>query len=528
MNNELTNNKINSVPYTRFFLLPIINRCAMKQPFLLLLFLCFVTTQLAAQCPTGQSEVTILIDPDYYAASETDWYLYDSDGTLLASGSTQDATLCVSSSECLTFLITDTYGDGLTNEDEEGSYEVYYNDVLMDSGDDFGSEASVQFGDCAPGVSCYMPIAINAPGTFTAPDRDTWYIYEPDTTGTFSISTCTATCNTTVWVYDQCIGLEMPVGQEGTIFFGAGGCNNDNTLAKIQVGLQKNQLYYFRIGGTNACDGQTIPWTLNFEGPLAGCMDTAACNYNPLALIPDQSTCLYSPDANCPDGPDLKILPGPLASTIYVDTEYNSDECAVAEGCLAGYGTRKLLRFTTHIKNIGNEDYYVGSPSATDPQWEWDECHEHWHYEGYAEYLLYDANGVELPIGFKNGFCVLDLECSGGGQAKFGCNNQGISAGCGDIYAHYLDCQWIDVTNVASGTYTLVVRVNWDQSPDKLGRQELRYDNNWAQVCINLQHTGTNTASVSVVSTCDPYVDCQGEIYGTGTTRLRGYLQWHS
>jgi hypothetical protein len=50
--------------------------------------------------------------------------------------------------------------------------------------------------------------------------------------------------------------------------------------------------------------------------------------------------------------------------------------------------------------------------------------------------LLYDQLGNPMPqIGFKNGFCVLDLECSGGGTAKYGCGNMGITAGCGDIYS---------------------------------------------------------------------------------------------
>ena len=64
----------------------------------------------------------------------------------------------------------------------------------------------------------------------------------------------------------------------------------------------------------------------------------------------------------------------------------------------------------------------------------------------------------------------MDLECSGGGSFQYGCGNMGISSGCGDIYDASLDCQWIDVTNVPAGDYTLVVRVNWDRSPDALGR----------------------------------------------------------
>ena len=30
------------------------------------------------------------------------------------------------------------------------------------------------------------------------------------------------------------------------------------------------------------------------------------------------------------------------------------------------------------------------------------------------------------------------------------------------------------------------MKVNWDQSPDALGRHELTYTNNWAQVCLDI------------------------------------------
>ena len=92
-------------------------------------------------------------------------------------------------------------------------------------------------------------------------------------------------------------------------------------------------------------------------------------------------------------------------------------------------------RFTTHIKNSGDLDYYIGVPNdAGTNQFEWGECHNHWHHNGYAKYDLFDMEGTLIPIGFKNGFCVMDLECSGGGNYQYGCGDMGISAGCGDIY----------------------------------------------------------------------------------------------
>ncbi|QQS27447.1 MAG: hypothetical protein IPM47_11045 [Sphingobacteriales bacterium] len=495
---------------------------------LILLFCCLISVQtIYAQCPAGQSEVSIVIDPDYYAASETDWTLHDMDDNLLASGSTSGVTLCLPNTTCLVFEITDTYGDGLYSSQGAGSYSVYYNGELIDTGVNFGYEAHVQFGGCPPGISCTFPEVAVTSVIYTALEPDTWYEFEPVENGQYAITTCFATCNTGIWVYDHCHGLHYNESQEGAISYTSTGCpNGTGDQALLYVNLFAGEHYFIRIGDDDTdCEGTPVQWGVMYMGPIVGCMDPTACNYEPLATQHIPSSCLYQPDANCPDGPDLIVLSNVLANSIYAQNKSNSSTCFVNEGCMAGYGTRRILRFTTHIRNIGNQDYYIGvppsSPSTPDPQWEWDACHQHWHYEGYAEYILYNSAGVAMPVGFKNGFCVMDLECSGGGVAKFNCSNQGITAGCGDYYTHTLNCQWIDITNVPSGTYTLVVRTNWDQSPDKLGRHELNYNNNWAQVCIQITQ-GATSASVSVVSTCTPYTDCLGEIYGAAQPDCTG------
>jgi len=72
-------------------------------------------------------------------------------------------------------------------------------------------------------------------------------------------------------------------------------------------------------------------------------------------------------------------------------------------------GLRDIVRFETAIENIGNTDYIIGKPTDKPDAFSDDNCHEHWHQLGYAEYLLYAGAGDPEPIGFKNGFCVLDL-----------------------------------------------------------------------------------------------------------------------
>ena len=77
-----------------------------------------------------------------------------------------------------------------------------------------------------------------------------------------------------------------------------------------------------------------------------------------------------------------------------------------------------------------------------------------------------------MPIGFKSGLCITDFGCEPGYNPKFSCDNMGISAHCYDIYWSKLKCQWIDVTDLPDGKYTLVVRINWKNSADALGQVE--------------------------------------------------------
>ena len=482
--------------------------------------------QIQAQaCATGEVEVEVIIVEDNWADTETDWQIIDANGTVLASGSPDGASICVAATACLTFTITDTYGDGLRGLPPNfpaGSFEVLYDGSQVAYGVDFGSEFSTSFGNCPPGSSCAYAENAVEDNTYNTFYTNTWYAFVPTTTGQYEISTCGANCATTAWVYDICEGLVWDDTQEAGLAFADSGCPATDE-ALLVTSLFAGTTYYIRI----KTDCAPTVWTLSFLGEISGCTDVNACNYDPVATINDPAVCLYPGDPNCPDGPDLVIVASEIANTISFEVKNNDDGCFVSEGCMNGYGDREIIRFTTRIDNIGNQDYYIGSTpndqNANDPQWEWDDCHNHWHYEGYAEYVLYDDQGVEIPIGFKNGFCVIDLDCPPGISAKYNCGNQGITAGCGDIYHSGLNCQWIDITEVAAGFYTLVVRVNWDNSPDKLGHYELDINNNWAQVCIEIVRDGNGDVSaVNLVNDCPEFTDCFGNVYGSAQPDCEG------
>ncbi len=498
----------------------------------IVLIMGFYTTSFAqADCANDEIGVRVHLTTDDFG-NETFWEVVDNNTNVTyftANWGTYpnfvDSTyvheFCIPENACVTFTIRDSYGDGICCGFGEGSYEIFLDNNLIASGGEFGNVASVAF-NCEPGTVCTTSIPVTQ-GTYSTETADYWYVFEPTEAGIYNISTCGLNnCNTKIWIYDNC-NASPQESNVGTIYY------NDNNpecgaAAFLEVPMGPPTIYYIRIGdAANDCESAgSINWELSYVGPVTGCTDPEACNYSPLAGE-DDGSCLFNGEQGCP-GPDLMILESVLKNTLQMHHIENDDidECLIGESCLGGYGRRDLIRFTTHFKNIGEIDYLIGDTDTSNTQFTFDNCHGHFHYDGYAEYLLYDENSVETPAGLKNGFCVIDLECSGGGQPQFNCNYMGITAGCGDIYDRNIDCQWVDITDIEDGTYTLVTRVNWDNAPDFLGRYETDFSNNWAQVCINIFTEPDGSRNFETATTCEPFVDCAGQVYGSAQPDCTG------
>ncbi|MCB0763728.1 MAG: hypothetical protein KDB84_03415, partial [Flavobacteriales bacterium] len=430
---------------------------------LALAVLCASTLHLIAApgggCPGGESEMVITITPDNWPA-EISWNVQDG-GSVIASGNADGGTICVPEGECVIFTILDSYGDGII---QGGGYSVTLDGILVASGgsqygNNYTYSQSTEL-NCPPGFSCGNPLTVGE-GTHTAPVADTWYSFTAPASGTYLITTCgLANCDTRIWVYDHCTGLVPDQSPAGTMYFADGGCMS-GPQAQLSANLGEGETVWIRIGDTEgACGGGSIEWSINYSGPISGCTDINSCNFDPLATV-DDGSCIAWGSPDCPQAPDLIVDQDRLMTSLNLST-YTADQgnCYIAEGCLTGYGEREILRFSTRIANIGQLDYYIGTPQANPDQFELQNCHGHVHYKGYAEYLLYDDQGQELAIGFKNGFCVMDIDCNGGGTGQYGCGNMGISAGCADVYGSGTSCNWLDITGVPEGSYTLVVRTN--------------------------------------------------------------------
>lgn len=501
----------------------------MQQPrYFLLLLALFAGQFLAAQCLPTETKVRVEIDPDEFFENVY-WVVGNLETEeIFADGFFQNDELvisefCVPNDQCLVFYLYDDDGDGFT---EGGSYRLFLADTLYyeNPTGDFPGLDITRFG-CPPGSFCDNPFTATLGHNETPGDRETWYRFVPQDTGTYKITTCGLgnNCLTKIWVYDFCKNLFVTDNQAGSVAYADGGCADGSQTNLFLAGGKE---YYIRVRFRYPdCVGVPLKFDLTYLGPVKGCTDPAACNYSPLATVSD--TCIYEGPA-CLRLPDLETDEDLIRSTLTLSDMTNGDLCLIEEGCIRGFGKRYLLEFSTRISNVGDEDYYIGNtpaqPTDTSSQFVWDPCHNHWHYRGYADYVLYDQSGKRVPIGSKTGFCVLDLECNNGDFGKYTCENMGITAGCGDVYDIGLPCQWIDITDLAAGTYTFVVRVNWEQKPDKNGRLEKNYENNWAQVCFNLTYDG-GLPDVQIVNTCEKYLDCTGVLFGNAQPDCEGICQ---
>lgn len=195
------------------------------------------------------------------------------------------------------------------------------------------------------------------------------------------------------------------------------------------------------------------------------------------------------------DAPDLIVRDED--ALIYVEDIFvDQDSCTVYEGCVGGTGWRTVLRFDAQTPNVGSRDLTMGLPVNHPDLYHYSPCHMHYHFDGFAVYTLLAGQDV-VATGHKQAFCMVDWRSwawpwlmgkeVGGDEGFYNCYNQGLSRGWEDVYAADLECQWVDVTDVAPGDYTLRVEVNPPlPNSDERRLIERDYDNNVLEIPVSI------------------------------------------
>ncbi len=250
-------------------------------------------------------------------------------------------------------------------------------------------------------------------------------------------------------------------------------CESEGGAGSCVADCAENARVFFSNARTSAVE---------LQGMLAG-VSAARLSWSPALPFENLGDGLTEGD-----GPDLTPDAEAAQRTAQITFEnFEDDRCGVEASCVRAFGLRKLLRFDGTIINRGNKDFVL---DPNDPFLNFNVCHGHNHLDEILLYELVDPSGAvvsvagEQIVGRKQSFCMMDTypvnDVSAGGGG-YDCDRQGISAGWADLYESSLECQFLDVTGVAAGSYLLRITVNPDLVYD-----ELDYSNNTIEIPVQV------------------------------------------
>jgi len=195
--------------------------------------------------------------------------------------------------------------------------------------------------------------------------------------------------------------------------------------------------------------------------------------------------------------PDLVVdLPPQDMALGFRSVEISEDDCELFEGCVGGTGTRSLLELSFVLRNQGQGALELGRPFEN-PLYYPSFCQDSYVIDGFFAAELQDGDGDVVASGRLSTSCIADLD---GGD--YTCRAQGLSPDEGSAQP-IGRCDFLDITGLAAGSYTLVVTANADHAV-----WESDFDNN------------SSTLSFDYVP-CDGTV-CGGECCPTGIDCYQG------
>jgi hypothetical protein len=172
-----------------------------------------------------------------------------------------------------------------------------------------------------------------------------------------------------------------------------------------------------------------------------------------------------------PGGADVEVLASGLSNHRIIYRYIEPNSCAIAEGCVKGSGWRRLLQFDASVANRSQIPIALGEISEASElvrqnMFEFSACHGHYHFSHYG---LFSFGKNQTAVTSKKAFCLESTSRYSNNETTplnhpYTCHNQGIEAGWGDDYIAGVECQWLDVTDVAAPIKdSLGFRFNPDQ-----------------------------------------------------------------
>jgi hypothetical protein len=170
------------------------------------------------------------------------------------------------------------------------------------------------------------------------------------------------------------------------------------------------------------------------------------------------------------DGPDLEVIGDGLKNNRIVWRYFEPDSCALEEGCVGGFGWRRLLEFDASIRNASTEPLTVGEASPQSPFAKHNnlilsDCHDHYHYGHYGDFRYGDIPGD------KRAFCIESTDRYFNSEDTplvhpYSCDLQGVASGWGDTYIAGIECNWIDITDLNIPASGMRADLRFQLNPD--------------------------------------------------------------
>jgi hypothetical protein len=235
------------------------------------------------------------------------------------------------------------------------------------------------------------------------------------------------------------------------------------------------------------------------EGGALGGATCASLGHNGGGALGCNADCTYDETACLDLLPDEMVLAAALDGTapnsdFFITEGYDLRPCEVAQCGSLGTTNRRILEFTLVSENVGTATLHFGDPQNILPPytglWEYagPAC-GYYQFTDYADYWICPSSVADCAAatgtdraaeGGKGSFCFIenygDAPDWSGPNASCGmysCSDMGQQPGCADDYYTGLDCQWIDITGVAPGAYTICA---WIDPTNRI--VELDDDNN--------------------------------------------------
>jgi hypothetical protein len=171
--------------------------------------------------------------------------------------------------------------------------------------------------------------------------------------------------------------------------------------------------------------------------------------------------------------PDLVVdLPTEALALSYRNVEISEDDCDLFEGCVGGTGSRSLVEISFTLRNQGEAALELGRPFEN-PLYYPSFCQDAYVIDGFFAAEILDADGDVVASG------RLSTSCIAGSDGDYTCRAQGLSPD--EASAQPIGrCDFLDITGLGGGDYTLVVTANADHAV-----RESDYDNNSSQLSFH-------------------------------------------